>query len=233
MGERNRGGSQGHSHADLQRRLSRRVDAADRGEILEKTRKALEYTDPVRRLTALVAALAHERVIVPALIEGAEECTPQSRHAIVGGEEATLAFTSVAALHRWDPRARPVPVPARRHAMLALAETEGRIVVDLADDGGVRLPRPAVVALSVADQWVAPWEDRELREELSRAVDPKTVAYVSLSASPEPTQVVTIGVRSRAERPAIDAAVAAIATHPRLLAACERVEIRPVLAQLA
>jgi hypothetical protein len=46
------------------------------------------------------------------------------------GRRALPAFTSVAALAAWDPRARPVPMPCRRAALGALTEDCAFLVVD-------------------------------------------------------------------------------------------------------
>jgi SseB protein N-terminal domain len=48
------------------------------------------------------------------------------------GRAALLAFTGSAALRRWDPDARPVPVPARRAAEAAVQDGAEALVVDVA-----------------------------------------------------------------------------------------------------
>lgn len=48
------------------------------------------------------------------------------------GRQALLAFTDLAALARWDPQARPVPVGAVRAAQTALQEGADAVVVDVA-----------------------------------------------------------------------------------------------------
>jgi hypothetical protein len=48
------------------------------------------------------------------------------------GRTALLAFTGLDALRRWDPRARPVPVPAAGAAEAARADGASALVVDVA-----------------------------------------------------------------------------------------------------
>ncbi|MFY0406032.1 SseB family protein [Solicola sp. PLA-1-18] len=48
------------------------------------------------------------------------------------GRRALLAFSSLATLQRWDPKARPVPVPARQACAAARQEGAAAVVVDVA-----------------------------------------------------------------------------------------------------
>lgn len=48
------------------------------------------------------------------------------------GRQALLAFTSTDSLHRWNPEARPVPVPAPVAAQSAVQEKAAALVVDIA-----------------------------------------------------------------------------------------------------
>jgi hypothetical protein len=48
------------------------------------------------------------------------------------GRTALLAFTGLEALHRWDPKARPVPVPARTAALAALQDGADALLIDAA-----------------------------------------------------------------------------------------------------
>ncbi len=50
----------------------------------------------------------------------------------VDGRLALVAFTSIEAMGRWDPDARPVPVAARLAATAAQQEDAGALVVDIA-----------------------------------------------------------------------------------------------------
>jgi type III secretion system (T3SS) SseB-like protein len=48
------------------------------------------------------------------------------------GRTALLAFTGTGSLRRWDPDARPVPVPARTAALAAVQDGAAALVVDVA-----------------------------------------------------------------------------------------------------
>lgn len=48
------------------------------------------------------------------------------------GRRGLLAFTSLESMHRWDPDARPVPMPTRAAAEAALADGADALVIDLA-----------------------------------------------------------------------------------------------------
>ncbi len=68
------------------------------------------------------AGLAHDKTsdMATVLLRGAD------------GRMALLAFSGTAALHAWDPEARPVPVTARTAAQAALQDGAAAIVVDVA-----------------------------------------------------------------------------------------------------
>jgi hypothetical protein len=100
--------------------------------------------DPAREPEVL-AALAEARLLVPVLAELGESQTgpdglvhdKSSDMATVlmrgtDGRLALLAFTGLDALHRWDPDARPVPVPARTAALAALQDGAEALLIDLA-----------------------------------------------------------------------------------------------------
>ena len=48
------------------------------------------------------------------------------------GRLALLAFTGLEQMQRWDPDARPVPVPARTAALAALQDGAEALLIDLA-----------------------------------------------------------------------------------------------------
>ena len=90
------------------------------------------YAEDPAREAEVLAALADARLLVPVVAElGESETGPDglahdksSDMATVlmrgpDGRLALLAFTGLAAMQRWDPEARPVPVPARTAALAA------------------------------------------------------------------------------------------------------------------
>lgn len=69
------------------------------------------------------------------------------------GRRVQPVFTSVAALTRWDPVARPVPVEGVRTAMAAAADDTDLIVVDPGSETEFVIRRPAVWAIGQGQSW--------------------------------------------------------------------------------
>jgi hypothetical protein len=108
------------------------------------TALAAYAVDPAREPDVLTA-LADARLLVPVVAElGETETGPDglvseksSDMATVlmrgpDGRLALLAFTGLEALQRWDPDARPVPVPARSAALAAMQDGAEALLIDLA-----------------------------------------------------------------------------------------------------
>lgn len=187
-----------HNFASLQARLQRSVDSADRGQVMPLTAAALVEFDPITRLEKLVAALESERLLAPALVESGEECITAATRIPSPYGEVTVAFTDYEALRRWAPQARPVPIAGRQQALMAMAETGGRLLINPVPDSeggsselsGIRLPRPAVQALAHGDSWLPPWRDDDLRTELQVKADALQAGLnltVSVLADVDPT----------------------------------------------
>ncbi|WP_298520022.1 SseB family protein [uncultured Nocardioides sp.] len=118
----------------------------DRGEPDPALTAALSAygADPAREPDVL-AALADARLLVPVVAELGESETGadglvRDKSADLAtvlmrgrdGRLALLAFTGLEALHRWDPDARPVPVPARTAALAALQDGAEALLLDVA-----------------------------------------------------------------------------------------------------
>jgi SseB protein N-terminal domain len=103
------------------------------------------YAEDPAREPEVLAALAEARLLVPVVAElGETETGPDglvhdksSDMATVlmrgpDGRLALLAFTGLEAMERWDPDARPVPVPARTAALAAMQDGAEALLIDLA-----------------------------------------------------------------------------------------------------
>ena len=133
-------------------------------------------------LVAVAAAWAAGRVLVPVravLGEGtAAVATAGDRRADMAlalltdpdGRRALPAFSGAAALARWDPVARPVPVEAARAAQAAVAEGCTAVVVDPGGPHGRVLPRPVVWAVAQGREWVPPVNDPDVLSAVAAAV---------------------------------------------------------------
>jgi hypothetical protein len=103
------------------------------------------YADDPAREPEVLAALTEARLLVPVVAQlGEAERAPdglvRDKSADLAavlmrwedGRTALLAFTGLEALHRWDPEARPVPVPARTAALAALRDGADALLIDAA-----------------------------------------------------------------------------------------------------
>ena len=216
-----------HSFESLQARLNQSVDASEAGQTLPQTAAALTLQDPAQRLVTLVEALENERLLVPAVVEGGacekgEVSVTQTKQ-----WPAVVAFTSADAMNEWDADARPVPMPARRVAMLAVAQTSGRLVIDKGRSD-IRIPRPATVALAHGDRWLPAWQDGELLEELAGRLTPR-IAFVKPLPSAGATLRLAVGILQGASKESLTRDLQQIAATPRLRPAAELVEIVPTV----
>ncbi|AUH45229.1 SseB family protein [Streptomyces sp. CMB-StM0423] len=140
--------------------------SADPGLAAALTAYAAAPDDPAAGPRVL-AALAGTRVLVPvvALLGEVEEGlgSPPSKAGgglrrdktsdmavptleIPGGRRALPAFTSTAALARWDPAARPVAVALPQAVRAAVAERADTVVLDVAGPVPYELTGPALLA---------------------------------------------------------------------------------------
>lgn len=107
------------------------------------------HAEPDGGHAAVLAVLQHARLLVPVVAvlgEVEHEVLPDGREVardkssdmatvlLQGrdGRTALLAFTSTAAMQRWDRAARPVPVTAATAAQAALQDGAAAVVVDVA-----------------------------------------------------------------------------------------------------
>lgn len=101
------------------------------------------YAGDPRREPDVLAALPGARLLVPVVAAlGEAETGPdglaREKSADLAtvlmrwsdGRTALLAFTGTEAMHRWDPDARPVPVPAPTAALAALQDGADAILID-------------------------------------------------------------------------------------------------------
>lgn len=76
------------------------------------------------------------------------------------GRAVLPVFSSVDAMSRWRPDARPVPADAVRVALAAASEGTDRVVIDARSGSDeVVLPRPAVWAIAQQESWIPAVDD--------------------------------------------------------------------------
>jgi hypothetical protein len=101
--------------------------------------------DPAAGYAALLGVLQDARLLVPVVAVLGEVAHDEAGLArdkssdmaavlLTGadGRLALLAFTGTGTMRRWDPQARPVPVPTRQAARAALQDGAAALVVDVA-----------------------------------------------------------------------------------------------------
>ncbi len=101
--------------------------------------------DPDARHDATLAVLQRARLLVPVVavlgeVEYDEQGLAHDKTSDMAtvlmrgrdGRNALLAFTSTETLHRWNPEARPVPVPASTAAEAAVQDEAAAMLVDVA-----------------------------------------------------------------------------------------------------
>lgn len=143
----------------------RSPDAPDLGEVPADVSAALTaYAAEPTRHGQVVEALADARLILPivsvpadaAAAQGLSEDHCAELAAVLlqrpDGRRGLLAFTGVDALARWDPSARPMPVPTREAARAARHEGADAIVVDVAGPNRFVIDGPDLVGLAAG--WV-------------------------------------------------------------------------------
>lgn len=103
------------------------------------------------------------------------------------GRAVLPVFTSVAALARWDAKARPVPADGVRTALAASADDTELIVIDPGSDTEFVIRRPAVWAIAQGLAWEPPHTSPEVFLGLQSSVAPE-LAVLDLSVeSGDPT----------------------------------------------
>jgi hypothetical protein len=136
-----------------------------------------------RLLIPLVARLGEEGVNEAGLT--VDKSAELSIITVAGpdGRSVMPVFTSVAAMGRWNPAARPVPADAVRVALAAASEETDLVVLDPMSETEFVLRRPAVWAVARSLPWTPSPEDAEVAAALEASVAEEP-AVVALSTEP-------------------------------------------------
>ena len=98
-------------------------------------------------------------------------------------QDALVVFSSVAAMQRWNPSARPVPTDAIRVCLAAASQLSTRVVIDPGSETEFVIRRPAIARIAQS----LDWQPAEL--------NPEVTGVVGQSVAGE-TQVVDFELRS-------------------------------------
>ena len=161
------------------------------------------------------------------------------------GRPILPVFSSVDAMRRWRPDARPVPADAVRVALAAASEHTDRVVIDpRSPDTIVVLPRPAVWAIAQGVPWVPAVDDPAVLEAIARpaAQHPEVWGVSLLAGDPKghgerPEVVVRLGIDRGAAPERVRAIVAELsATWAAEATVAERIDsltVQPVFGSTA
>lgn len=186
----------------------RRFHASDLGEsdVLDALRDS-------RLLIPLVAVLGEDGVNE----HGHDKSQELSIVTVEGPDGRTVlpAFTSVDAMARWNPQARPVPATAGRVALAAASENTDLVVVDATSDTEFVVRRPALWALAQSLPWTPSYADTDVLTAFMDAAAPEpAVAAVQLAPGDPgsrlagPELVVQLTLAPGLDRDALDAVLA-------------------------
>lgn len=202
-----------------------------------------DQTPDPEAVTSVLAALAQARVMIPLVAEagGLEESSTgalveKSQELSVvhveapDGRAVSPIFSDVHALARWNPDARPIPVPIQQAAVAAAKDGLGLMVLDPGSHPSLAIRRGAIKALATGALHVPAWEDPDVLEGLREAFrgEHSWASIQSLSAGDPrytlegPEVIVTVRVV-----PGMDSAT----LHARLAAATHVWGENPLLAE--
>ena len=186
----------------------RRFHAADLGEA-----DVVDALRDSRLLIPLVAVLGAEGVTE----HGHDKSQELSIVTVAGPDGRTVlpAFTSVAAMARWNPSARPVPATAGRVALAAASEDTDLVVLDALSDTEFVIRRPALWALAQSRPWTPSYADTEVLSEFMDAAEPEP-AIVAVQLAPGdpgsrlagPELIVQLSLAPGLDQAALDAVLA-------------------------
>jgi len=86
-------------------------------------------------------------------------------------QKALPVFSSVAAMTKWNPNARPVPNDGRKVCLAAASEGNTRIVLDPLSETELVIRRPAIAAIAQSFEWLPPERNPEVVELINQSVD--------------------------------------------------------------
>lgn len=193
----------------------------------------LAFRDGVGDQIAVVDAYRSARLLIPLVAEKGEEGVAPSGLAVDKTQELSIVtvaapdgrrvqpvFTSVAAMQRWDPMARPVPAEGLRTALAAVQDDTDLIVIDPTSETEYVLRRPAVWAIGQGQPWEPSFLSTEVYRGLQESIGGE-LAVLDLSVvSGDPTArlrgpelIVRLHLIDGLEKAELDAVLSRLATR--------------------
>jgi len=182
---------------------------------------------------AIVEAYRSARLLIPLVAEKGDVGVGPTGLAVDKTQELSIVtvaapdgravlpvFTSVSALQRWDPAARPVPADGVRTALAAADDDTDLIVIDPVSDTEFVLRRPAVWAIAQGQAWEPSFVSPEVFRGLQQSVGSE-LAVRDLSVEPGdptgrlrgPELIVRLHLIDGLEKNELDAVLSRLATR--------------------
>lgn len=101
-------------------------------------------------------------------------------------QESLVAFSSVDAMSRWNPSARPVPTDAIRLCLAAASQMSTRVVIDPGSDTEFVIRRPAIAKIAQSLPWVSPNRNPEVLAVIDESIagEKLVVGFEAKTADP-------------------------------------------------
>lgn len=147
-------------------------------------------------VAAVVDALRQSRLLIPLVAQLGDSGIGDHGHTVDKSAELSIVtvagpdgrnvmpvFSSVDAMRRWKPLARPVPADAVRVALAAASEGTELVVLDPTSPTEFVIRRPALWAIAQSQPWIPSYLDGGVLEQFEASVaDEPAVASVMLTA---------------------------------------------------
>lgn len=179
----------------------------------------------------VIDAFRAARVLIPLIAEKGEEGIAPNGLAVDKTQELSIVtvaapdgrrvqpvFSSVEAMQKWDPTARPIPVEALRAALAASAEDTDLIVLDPTAETEFVIRRPAVWAIAQEHAWEPSFLSTEVYTALQESVahELAVIDVAVASGDPDarlrgPELIVVLELVDGLEREVLDAVLARLA----------------------
>lgn len=153
------------------------------------------------------------------------------------GSSALPAFSSVAAMHSWNPDSRPVPVSAQKLMLAAATEGNRYVVIDAGSESQLVLRRTVISAIAQGHPWLSPAENPEVEELVAKSVGEKVLQFKLVAADiaadlSKPELLIYLGVPSGLDRGQLDELIQTVGSNlasARFRELVDSVELKLVL----
>jgi hypothetical protein len=181
----------------------------------------------------VVAAFARSRLLIPLLAELGDGGADVGAHGLAvdksqelsivtvegpDGRRVLPVFSSVEAMSRWNPLARPVPADGVRVALAAADDGTDLVVLDPGSESEFVLRRPAVWAVAQSLPWHPSFDSAEVRAAFEHSIG---------------TELSVLGIGLEAGDPDARLAGPELVVRLELVAGLTRAELDAVLQRLA